>query len=227
MPPRPSGAAAARRLMASAAWDALPAATRRAAELRLRYPYLSLVELAAAADPATRTYAARIRILDPLPAAQLGMTARVVLGSPSGVAIVVPLTAIVDNGKGPQVWVASDGKAMLRPVEVAAFREDGAVIASGLKAAMESEQITAQTEAVLKSTGNAAGVTGKQVQDLANTISAYSGKSDESVREAQNMLLTFKQVRNETGKGNDVFTQATKSIADMSTAPANGGDELY
>ncbi len=44
-------AAAARRLMASAAWDALPAATRRAAELRLRYPYLSLVELAAAADP--------------------------------------------------------------------------------------------------------------------------------------------------------------------------------
>ncbi len=49
-------------------------------------------------------------------------------------AIVVPLTAIVDNGKGPQVWVASDGKAMLRPVEVAAFREDGAVIASGLKA---------------------------------------------------------------------------------------------
>lgn len=90
-------------------------------------------ELAAAADPATRTYAARVRIIDPLPAAQLGMTARVVLGSPAGGAIVVPLTAIVDNGKGPQVWVASDGKAMLRPVEVAAFREDGAAIASGLK----------------------------------------------------------------------------------------------
>jgi hypothetical protein len=44
-------AAAARRLMASSGWDALPAATRRAAELRLRYPYLSLTELAAAADP--------------------------------------------------------------------------------------------------------------------------------------------------------------------------------
>ena len=91
-------------------------------------------ELAAAADPATRTYAARVRIIDPLPAAQLGMTARVVLGSPAGAAIVVPLTAIVDNGTGPQVWVASDGKATLRPVEVAAFREDGAAIASGLKA---------------------------------------------------------------------------------------------
>lgn len=44
-------AAAARRLMASPGWDALSAATRRAAELRVRYPYLSLSELAAAAEP--------------------------------------------------------------------------------------------------------------------------------------------------------------------------------
>jgi multidrug efflux system membrane fusion protein len=91
-------------------------------------------ELAAAADPATRTYAARIRIVDPASAVALGMTARVILGSPSSAAIVVPLTAVVDNGKGPQVWVVDDGKAMIRPVEVAAFREDGAAIASGLKA---------------------------------------------------------------------------------------------
>ena len=42
---------AARRLMASSGWDALPASTRRAAELRVRYPYLSLTELAAAARP--------------------------------------------------------------------------------------------------------------------------------------------------------------------------------
>ena len=91
-------------------------------------------ELAAAADPATRTYAARIRIADPAPTAQLGMTARVILGSASGAAIVVPLTALVDHGKGPQVWVVNDGRATQRPVEVASFREDGAVIASGLKA---------------------------------------------------------------------------------------------
>jgi len=91
-------------------------------------------ELAAAADPATRTYAARIRIVNPAPAVALGMTARVILGSPSSAAIVVPLTAVVTTAKGPQVWVVDDGKAMIRPVEVAAFREDGAAIASGLKA---------------------------------------------------------------------------------------------
>ena len=32
------------------------------------------------------------------------------------------------------------------------------------------------------------------------------------------MLLTFKNIRNETGKGNDIFTQATKADADMSVA---------
>ena len=93
-----------------------------------------LRELAAAADPATRTYAARIRIVEPPPAVQLGMTARVVLGSNGGAAIVVPLTAVVNTGSGAQVWVVSDGKATPRDVEVARFREQGAVIASGLKA---------------------------------------------------------------------------------------------
>jgi DNA-binding protein WhiA len=42
---------AARRLMASPAWPALPDALREVAELRLRYPYLSLLELAGRAHP--------------------------------------------------------------------------------------------------------------------------------------------------------------------------------
>ena len=91
-----------------------------------------LRELAAAADPATRTYAARIRIVDPLPAAQLGMTARVMVNTTTTAAIVIPLTAVVDNGKGPQVWVVDYGKARPRPVVVSTFREDGVAIASGL-----------------------------------------------------------------------------------------------
>ncbi len=42
-------AAAARRLMASSTWATVPASLREAAELRLRYPYLSLQELASRA----------------------------------------------------------------------------------------------------------------------------------------------------------------------------------
>ena len=91
-------------------------------------------ELAAAADPATRTYAARIRIVDPAPAAELGMTARVILGAGPAAPVIVPLTAVVDNGQGPQVWVVADGKASPRAVEVARFGEDGVAIARGVAA---------------------------------------------------------------------------------------------
>ena len=44
-------AAAARRLMGSPAWASLPGSLRMVAELRLRYPYLSLLELAGRARP--------------------------------------------------------------------------------------------------------------------------------------------------------------------------------
>jgi len=90
-------------------------------------------ELAAAADPATRTYAARIRIVDPAPAAELGMTARVILGAGPAAPVIVPLTAVVDNGQGPQVWVVADGKASPRAIEVARFGEDGVAIARGVQ----------------------------------------------------------------------------------------------
>jgi hypothetical protein len=61
------------------------------------------------------------------------MTARVILGATGDAAIVVPLTAVVDHGQGPRVWVVSEGKAITRPVAVAAFREDGAALSSGLE----------------------------------------------------------------------------------------------
>lgn len=94
-----------------------------------------LRELSPAADAATRTYAARIRLIAPPPSVTLGMTAQVAIGNPAGEApLVVPLPAVVDLGQGPAVWVIKDNKAQRRPVQVSQFREDGAVIASGLQA---------------------------------------------------------------------------------------------
>lgn len=94
-----------------------------------------LRELAPAADTATRTYAARVRIVAPPPAVHLGMTAQVVIAATADDApLVVPLPAVADLGKGSFVWVVKDGKAQQRPVQIAAFREDGAVIAGGLQA---------------------------------------------------------------------------------------------
>ena len=90
--------------------------------------------------------------------------------------------------------------------------------AAAVKAFSESQQVAAQTEAVLKSTGGAAGVTAAGVDKLSGALSKMSGVDDELIASGQNVLLTFTKVRNEVGKGNDVFDQATKAALDMSVA---------
>ena len=82
----------------------------------------------------------------------------------------------------------------------------------------ESQKVSKQTAAVLKSTGGVARVTAKDVGDLATVLSRKSGIDDEVVQSGENMLLTFTNIRNEVGKGNDIFTQATSTVLDMSVA---------
>lgn len=100
-----------------------------------------------------------------------------------------------------------------------------------VKAYQEHQQVAAQTEAVLKSTGGAAGVTAGQVEQLAGQIRDYSGADDEAVQASENFLLTFRNVTNEAGKGNDIFTQSTKAIVDMATSVNEGAvpsmDQLH
>jgi len=93
-----------------------------------------LRELSPAADPATRTYAARIRIESPPPEVRLGMTARVALAGATEAKLLVPLSAVIDLGQGPLVRVVKDGKVASHPVRVAKFREDGVVLSGGLEA---------------------------------------------------------------------------------------------
>ncbi len=89
---------------------------------------------------------------------------------------------------------------------------------SAIDAAAEAAKVSAQTDAVIKSTGGAAGVGAKAVGDLAHQLQNMSGVSDETIQSGQNMLLTFTNVQNRVGKGNDVFNQASKTMLDMSVA---------
>ena len=93
----------------------------------------------------------------------------------------------------------------------------GAAVKASFDELLEGERVAKDTQAVLKSTGGAANVTARQVSGLANAISNYSGIDDEAVAKSENLLLTFTNIRNEAGKGNDVFNQATKAVADLST----------
>ncbi|WP_379875226.1 efflux RND transporter periplasmic adaptor subunit [Lacibacterium aquatile] len=95
----------------------------------------TLRELSPSADAATRTYAAKFALENPPAYAQIGMTATLSLKQqlPKPLAR-LPLSAIFQKGPQPAVWIVdvASGKVTLTPVEVAAFREDGAWISSGL-----------------------------------------------------------------------------------------------
>lgn len=95
-----------------------------------------LRELSPAADPASRTYAARVALSGAGARAALGMTAQVRFKSnDKSDQLIVPLPAIFQQGDQAAVWVvAADRSISLRPVKVAAYRDNGAVIASGVAA---------------------------------------------------------------------------------------------
>jgi hypothetical protein len=99
-------------------------------------------------------------------------------------------------------------------------------LAVGLKKAhqeaREAAKVGRQTNAVLKSTGGAAKVSRKEIEGLAEAISEKAGIDDEAIQSAENLLLTFTKVRNETGRGNKIFSSATQVVTDMSVALDQG-----
>ena len=107
------------------------------------------------------------------------------------------------------------GKA-LATAAVAGVAALAGIVKSGFGELQDYQAGFAQAEAVIKSTGGSAGVTSKHVEDLAGAIQGYSGQTDDSIVAGENLLLTFTNIRNEAGKGNDVFDQTTKILADVS-----------
>lgn len=84
--------------------------------------------------------------------------------------------------------------------------------------ARESRKVGALTQSIIKSTGGAAKISAGQVGDLATAISNKTGADDEAVQSGSNLLLTFKNVRNEVGKGANIFDRATQAAVDLSAA---------
>ncbi|HWA14473.1 MAG TPA: efflux RND transporter periplasmic adaptor subunit [Burkholderiales bacterium] len=93
-------------------------------------------EVSPSADPVTRTYAAKITVLNADAAMKLGMTANVYLkGVRREAAAMLPATALFqDNGKAA-VWVVdlASNTVKLVPVEVGEYVEDRVAVTSGLK----------------------------------------------------------------------------------------------
>jgi RND family efflux transporter MFP subunit len=92
-----------------------------------------LRELSPQADATTRTYAARFTIENPGDTVALGMTATVKLSHASAQVAKLPLSAILNRGTGPAVYLVDESGALeLRPVTVAAFTENVAHVSAGI-----------------------------------------------------------------------------------------------
>lgn len=117
------------------------------------------------------------------------------------------------------------GRSALGGLKVAGIATGAAVgvglaaaVATGTREMLEQEAVAAQTAARIKSTGAAANVTAKQIEAMASAQQAQTGIADDQIQAMQNLLLTFTNVRNEAGRGNDVFNQATRATLDLSVA---------
>jgi phage-related minor tail protein len=110
-------------------------------------------------------------------------------------------------GQGVVGLAADLGKAALGAVSD--------FVGGAIKEASEYEAVFAQTQAVIASTGSAAGLTAAEMANMAGEMSAASGQSlfsDDAILGAQNVLATFTNIKGEN------FGSATQSILDMSQA---------
>ena len=113
------------------------------------------------------------------------------------------------------------GKAALGTA-VAGVAGIGATFVEAIGSASEAQDVFAQTEAVVESTGQAAGLSAKQMGDLASSLSSASGMSkfgDEAVLAGENLLATFTEIKG------PIFNDATQAITDMATALKTGPED--
>jgi len=100
-------------------------------------------------------------------------------------------------------------------VGVAATAMGGAIVGAlgmAVSSAAESEQAMAQLDAVLQSTGGAAGLTRDELTNLADALQKVTTYDDEAIIGAESLMLTFTKV------GKEVFPEAIATVLDMSTA---------
>jgi multidrug efflux system membrane fusion protein len=95
-----------------------------------------LRELSPSADAVTRTYQARITLIDPPPGVQLGMTATLTVSRPhQGYIVQLPMTALTKQQADPAVWVINDAgnEIELRPISVEKYSRHSVIVRAGLK----------------------------------------------------------------------------------------------
>lgn len=151
------------------------------------------------------------------------------LGEDDVTPVATAVTSSVE-GVGGAAKTAGNGFNALQSIATGAFQAIGTAatnlagaalskvsdfISGSIAEASEWNSAIAQTEAVVKSTGMAAGFTAQQMGEMASMMSASSANSifsDDAILGAENVLATFTQIQGAN------FGDATQAILDISQA---------
>ena len=107
---------------------------------------------------------------------------------------------------------AAHGKIAGYAAGVLSINRLAASMRAVLDATVRQEQALAQVEARMRSTGGAAGLTTRQVADMAAALQDVTTFGDEEILETQSVLLTFRRI------GRETFGAATEAVLDLATA---------
>lgn len=100
--------------------------------------------------------------------------------------------------------LATDIAGAFAAIKIAGFLNEGIEELKG------AQVVSAQTAAQLKATGEAAGITAAQIDELGQSMLDLAGFDDEAARSAVNVLLRFDQL-----KGFDLFKRIEADAADL------------
>lgn len=91
-------------------------------------------ETSPVADPATRTFTVKVTLKDPPSQLRFGMSIGGRVKGQAALAVALPLSALFEKDRSPAVWVfdRQSGSVSLRPVAVARYDANTALIAGGL-----------------------------------------------------------------------------------------------
>ncbi|TEA77797.1 efflux RND transporter periplasmic adaptor subunit [Allopusillimonas ginsengisoli] len=114
-----------------------------------RKPYRATVrEIAPAADPMSRSFRVKLRLLEATPHVRLGMTATVrfdtsdtLQASGDTRRITLPATALFHDDGNPAVWIVQENTLALRAVTIAAYGADTVTLSGGVE---PGERVLAQ-----------------------------------------------------------------------------------
>lgn len=137
-----------------------------------------LRQLSDVADKVTRTFEARYVLEGGLPGAPLGTTVTLKLLSsakPANASVQVPLGAILDQGKGPAVWVVKGDQVARQAISIVQMGDETAKVTGALK---PGDQVVA-LGAHLLSEGMQVRVAGKAAAAPSSASSASKGADRE------------------------------------------------